>query len=175
MQSVRRAKRGGQPWAFSDPCRNSPFSLPRFLLMTAIFLGLTLGSVPLFLVLRSKPYGLQEASIITYTLFEVFYTFAKIGSRNGPDLLPYRFTCPIVEQQIPRLLRRHLTFLVALLALQTAARVAGPNLPRWWKIEDAKGSTPFELTLLFVCMGLALAQGYTNRSLLDRAHREFNA
>jgi hypothetical protein len=36
-------------WPFSDPCRNRTFSPPRFILMTAIFLCLVAGSLPLFL------------------------------------------------------------------------------------------------------------------------------
>lgn len=69
-------------WPFSDPCRKRTFSPARFLLMTTIFLGLVVGSVPLFLLLSDGPYGLQEASIITYTLFELFFTFARTGTRS---------------------------------------------------------------------------------------------
>jgi uncharacterized membrane protein (DUF106 family) len=67
-------------WPFSDPCRNRTFSPPRFALMTTIFLCLIMVSIPLFLILASRPYGLQEASIIIYTLFEVFFTFVRTGS-----------------------------------------------------------------------------------------------
>jgi hypothetical protein len=88
---------------------------------------------------------------------------------------PYLFTCPAVQPQIPRLLWRHLGFLVALFALQTAAQAARSNLPDWWNIENRKGTTPFGLALIFLCLGLGLAQVFTNRSLLDRAHREFSA
>jgi len=42
------------------------------------------GSIPLFLLLASRPYGLQAASIVTYTLFEVFFTFARTGNLEGP-------------------------------------------------------------------------------------------
>ncbi len=73
-----------EQWPFSDPCRGSAFSPSRFILMTTIFPCLIVGSIPLFLLLASRPYGLQEASIITYTLFEVFFTFARTGTRGGP-------------------------------------------------------------------------------------------
>jgi hypothetical protein len=46
-----------QQWPYSDPCRDRTFSPPRFVLMTTIFLCLTVGSLPLFLLLISKPYG----------------------------------------------------------------------------------------------------------------------
>jgi hypothetical protein len=162
-------------WPFSDPCRDRTFSPPRFALMTTIFLCTILGSVPLFLLLTSRPYGLQEASIITYSLFVVFATFARIGSRSGPDLRPYMFTCSAVRPQISSLLWRHLGFLIALFVLQTAMLAARPHLPDWWNMQDREGTTPFELALMFLCLGLGYAQVFTNRSLLDRAHREFSA
>jgi hypothetical protein len=61
-----------EQWPFSDPCRTKSFSRACFLLMSTIFLSVIVGSIPLFLVLTSRPYGLQEASIIIYSLFVVF-------------------------------------------------------------------------------------------------------
>ncbi len=162
-------------WPYPDPCRDRTFSPPRFILMATIFLCLIVGSLPLFLLMTSKPYGLQEASIISYTLFVLFFTFARTGSRGGPDLPPFRFKCPAVRPQIPRLLWRHAGFLVALFVLQTAMLAARTYLPEWWNLRDRKGSAPFDLLLMFVCLGLGYAQVFTNRSLLERAHREFVA
>lgn len=162
-----------EQWPFSDPCRKRTFSTRRLVLMTTIFLCMVVGSVPLFLLLSGRAYGLQEASIIIYTLFEVFFTFARTGSRGGPDLPPFKFTCPAVEPQIPRLLWRHLGFLFALFALQTAMLAARTRLPEWWNMQDRKGATPFDAILLLLCFGLAWAEVRNNRSLLERAHREF--
>src|SRR5436309_11667583 len=86
---------------------------------------------------------------------------------------PYMFTCPAVQTQVSRLLWRHLSFLVALCALQTLALAVRPNLPDWWNT-DRRG-TPFEIALLFLCLGLGYAQVFTNRRLLDRAHRKFSS
>jgi hypothetical protein len=143
--------------------------------MATLFLYMTVGSVPLFIVLMKRPYGLQAASAIVYTIFAVFFTFARTGTRTGKDLPPYMFTCPAVQPQFPRLLRRHLGFLVGLFALQTVALAARPNLPGWWNVEDRKGTTPFDLALILLCFALGYAQIFTNRSLLERAHREFSA
>lgn len=71
-----------EQWPYSDPCRRKS-SRPRILLMSAIFLCMTVGSLPLFLTLISRPYGLQQASIISYTLVVVFFTFATTGSGPG--------------------------------------------------------------------------------------------
>ena len=59
--------------------------------------------------------------------------------------------------------------------LETAALAVHPHLPDWWNIQDKKGSTPFEIALLFLGIGLAMTQILTNKSLLNRAHREFSA
>ena len=163
-----------EQWPFSDPCRHRS-SRSRLLLMSVIFLCMTVGSVPLFLLLISRPYGLQEASIVSYTLFVVFFTFATTGSGpSGGNVPGYKFTCPAVEPQVPRLLWHHLIFLIALFVLQTAALAAHPHLPDSWSLQGRKG-TPFEVMLLFLCFGLAWVQIRTNKSLLDRAHREFSA
>lgn len=143
--------------------------------MTTLFLCMIAGGLPLFFLLIDRPYGVQSASAIVYTIFVVFFTFARTGTRTGKDLPPYMFTCPAVQFQFSRLVRRHLGFLVVLFALQTAALATRPSLPEWWNIEDRKGGTPFDLTLMLLCIGLGYAQVFTNRSLLDRAHRDFSA
>jgi len=173
--SFQPQPRAAQPWPYSDPCRGTSFSFARFVLMATLFLCMTVGSVPQFFLLMKRPYGFQAASAIVYTIFAVFFTFARTGTRTGKDLPPYMFTCPAVQPQFSRLLRRHLGFLVVLFALQTAALATRPNLPEWWNIKDRRGETPFDLALMLLCFGLGYAQVFTNRSLLGRAHREFSA
>ena len=165
--------RAEQPWPYSDPCKGASFSLARFVVLATLFLSWTIGSVPLFLILMKRLYGLQAASAVVYTIFVVFFTFAATGSRTGKTLPPYMFTCPAVQTQVSRLVWRHLGFLVALFAFQTLALAIRPNLPDWWNT-DRKG-TPFEIALLFLCAGLGFAQVFTNRRLLDRAHRELSS
>jgi hypothetical protein len=163
-----------EQWPFSDPCRHRS-SGPRLLLMSAIFLCMTVGSMLLFVPLRRAPYGVQVTSLVFYTLFVLFFTFATTGSRGGGNVPGYKFTCPAVVPQIPRLLWRHLICLFALFVLEGAALAVHPHLPDWWNIHDKKGSTPFEIVVLFLGNGLAWAQILTNKSLLNRAHREFSA
>jgi hypothetical protein len=172
---LQHQSRAAQPWPHSDPCRGRSFSVARFALMATLFLCMTVGSLPLFFLLMKRPYGFQAASAIIYTIFALFFTFARTGTRTGKDIPPYMFTCPAVRPRYSRLLRRHLSFLVVLFALQTAALATRPNLPDWWNIADRKGTTPFDLALMLLCFGLRYAQVFTNRSLLDRAHREFSA
>ncbi|HEV2199842.1 MAG TPA: hypothetical protein VGR73_08465 [Bryobacteraceae bacterium] len=179
--SCESQPRAEEPWPYSDPCRGASFSLARFVLLATLFLCLIPGSLFPFILLMKRPHGLQEASAIVYTIAAVFSTFAA-----ARGLRPYMFTCPAVQTQLPRVLLRHLGFLVALLALQTAALVARPNLPDWWNTESAGSSStvygrgvgkhaPFDIALMLLCLGLGYAEVFTNRSLLDRAHREFSA
>jgi len=171
--SVEPQPRAEQPWPYSDPCRSRSFSPARFVLLVTLFLCMVPGALPLFFLLMKRPYGFQQASAIVYTLFAVFFTFsASRGFR------PYMFTCPAVRTQAPRLLWRHLGFLFALMALQTVALAVRPNLPDWWNTGGGYGrrsGTPFDMTILFLCLGLGYAQVFTNRSFLDRAHRELSA
>lgn len=98
-------------------------------------------------------YPRQETSAVVYTLFAVFFTFAATKGFR-----PYMFTCPAVQTQVPRLLWRHLGFLVALVALQTAGLAVGPHLSDWWNTESGhgrRGGTPFDIALLFLCLGVA--------------------
>jgi hypothetical protein len=170
--------RAEQQWPDSDPCRGTSFSFARFILMATLFLCMTVESLPLFFLLMDRPYGFQAASVIIYTIFALFFTFARTGTRAGKDVPPYMFTCPGVRSQLSGLLRRHLNFLLALFALQTVALAVRPDLPDWWNTESGHprgGGTPFEIALLFLCLALGYTQVFTNRSLLDRAHRKLNA
>lgn len=79
--------------------------------------------------------------------------------------------------KVPGLLWRYLGFLVALIALQTAALAARPNLPDWWNTASGHGrhdESPFVLACMILCIGLGYTQVFTNRSLIERAHREFH-
>jgi hypothetical protein len=168
--SCEPRSRAEQPWPYSDPCRKVSFSFARFGLLAMLFLSQTIGSIPLFLLLMKRPYGVQEASAIVYTLFVAFHTFAATR-----DIRPYMFTCPAVQTQIPGLLSLHVGFLAALFAFQTLALVARPNLPDWWNAEDAKGGTPFVIAFALLSLGLGFTQVFYNRSRLARAHREFSS
>lgn len=145
--------------------------------MAMLFLGMTVGSLPLFFLLMKRPFGFQAASAIVYTMFAMFFTFARTGTRTGKDLPPYMFTCPAVQPQFARLLRRHVGFLAGLFGLQSLAFAMLPHLPDWRNTDTGHGAggTPFYLALLLLGVALGYTQVLTNRSLLDRAHRELNA
>lgn len=162
--------RSSHAWPHSDPCRERSFSGARFALMSTLFVCLTAGSLALFVAfMDGAPYRLQQLSAVSYTVFATFGTFAALRGAQ-----PYMFTCPAVTSQIPKLLRRHVGFLLALFLLETAALAIRPSLPAWWDVPDNKGRRPFELTVMLLCFGLGFVQVFTNRLALERAHSEFS-
>jgi hypothetical protein len=165
--SFAHQPRDAQPWPHTDPCRHAPFSLSRLLLMTTLFLSMTLGSILLF-AFTIGPHRVQKSTAVSYTLFVVFFTFA--ATKKFPR---YNFTCPAVRVRISDLLLRHLCILLAILVLETAALSIRSSLPAWWNMEDQKGTTPFELTLYVLLFGFGWTQILTNRSLLKRSHQNF--
>ena len=160
--------RSSHAWPHSDPGRTGRFSFARFTMLASLFLGSTFGSLVLFITLMNgEPYRLQELSAVSYTFAVVWLTFA--AHRNAPRFL---FSCPAVKSRLPTLLSRHIGFLVVLVLLQTAALSVRLRLPTWWISRDSKGGSPFQLLLLFLCCGLGLAEVYTGRSILKRAHSD---
>lgn len=134
----------------------------------ALFLPLVLimfASSFFLFALANRPYGVQIGSLIPYTTLVVLATFS---AQRGQQ--PYFFECSIVRQTIPRLIGRHVGFLVAMVALETTALRLVRYLPASWLIATGKNGSPFATTLCVLCLGLAFVQILTNRALLERAH-----
>ena len=108
--------------------------------MVAIFLCLLPGSILLAFFFSDRAYGFQAVSLIAYTLFELFFTFARTGaSEEAPISRPSSPHARPAKPQLPRLLWRDLgNFLVALFALQTAMLRARPLLAKIGGIRRAK-------------------------------------
>jgi hypothetical protein len=112
-----------------------------------------------------SPFGIQFGSIIPYTVFIFLGTFS---AQRGQQ--PYFFECSIVDRILPRLGQRHISFLTAVLALETIGMYLKRFMPSSWLVATGRDGSPFGITLFLLCMGIALAQTLTNRSLLERAH-----
>lgn len=160
------------PWPYSDPCRSKSFSAERLALMATLLIGLFAGAGALSL-LSDTTYGLGISTVLAYTLFVVFITFAHSGGYGG-GLPPYLFTCPAVRPQLPRLLRRHAGFLSGLVAFEALALAVRPSLPAWWNRDNAGlRGRPFTVAWVGLCAVLALAEILSNRRILSEAHEEF--
>jgi hypothetical protein len=154
----------------TDPCLAQPsFSPERFALFLPIFLTMTVGSGVLFVYLAERPFGIQIAAMVCYTSAIVLYTFS--ANRGLPR---YLFGCPLVRAQFPRLVQRHIVFLPVLITILTAAFQLRPQLPASWLIASGERNSmpPFTIVLFILSALLAFVQILTNRSLLDRAHRD---
>jgi hypothetical protein len=160
------------PSASLDRCLAHPsFSVERFLLFASIFLTMTLGSGLLFIFLSDHPFGIYFAALVCYTSAVVLYTFS--ANRGHPR---YLFRCPLVQSQIPYLVRRHMVFLAVLFVLLAVAFQFRPHLPTSWLIASGgnRSMPPLTIILFILSACLALAQILTNRSTLDRVHLEHN-
>ncbi len=157
-----------RPLPEPDLCRQpSPLSSSRFTVFTLLCIVL-LGTMAMFSLFEDWGYALQLASLIGYTAAVTLGTFST--SRGGR---PYLYSCPIVQRQIPRLLRRHVGFLTAFLILLTMAWHLRPHLPIYWITASGRNGSPFATTLFILCAIFAVAQTVTNRSLIESAHLEF--
>jgi hypothetical protein len=151
----------------SVPCQcrdHEPSTLDR----PALFLPLILimfASFAFLFALADLPYGVQIGSLVPYTALVVLGTFS---AQRGQQ--PYFFECSVVRQTMPRLVRRHGGFLVAVVVLETIAFHLARYLPASWLIAKGKNVSPFAITLCVLCLCLAFVQVLSNRSLLERAH-----
>src|SRR5580692_6175532 len=99
------------------------------------------------------PYGIQLGSLIPYTAFVALGTFS---AQRG--MQPYFFECSIVQQTMPRLLRRHCSFLVAIVLLETIALRLTRYMPASSLSSKGKDGSPFAITLCVLCVCIASVQ-----------------
>lgn len=134
-------------------------------MLTLLFFTL-LGSIFCLILLANRPYAIQLTSVAIDTAAVALYTF----SRNRNNMQRFLLSCPVVRCQIPRLVRRHLGFLAALVIVETSALKLRPNLPA--SLTMPRGTEPslFAVILGIFCASLAVVQVLSNRSLLERAH-----
>jgi hypothetical protein len=137
----------------------------RFVVLTLLFVTVPGGGIVLAL-LEDRPFAIQFSSMAMYTAAVALYTFSR--NRNGNQ--PFLLSCPAVRSQLPRLIRRHLSFLIVLFVVQTTALKFRPNLPSYWITPRATDASLFVIGLGLFCLCLGTVQILTNRSLLERAH-----
>jgi hypothetical protein len=151
-------------------CRDhtpSTFDRPALFLPIIFIMFVSFG---VLLTLADFPCGLQFGSLIPYTAFVALITFSAQRAQQ-----PYFFQCAIVRRAMPRLIQRHIGFLVTLVVFETIALYLTRYMPASWLIAKTKNGSPFSVTLAVLCICIAMVQVFTNRSLLERAHRNKHA
>jgi len=119
----------------------------------------------LYILLGDKPYGIQIATLIAYSMAIFFFVF--IRSRLGHG---FRLTSASVIRSAPQLLALHLCALTIVFTLQTSALWQRSRLPIWWLQQDARHRTPFDLLLMVLFTIFGVAQAIWFRSILSKAH-----
>ena len=112
-------------------------------------------------------YGMQVGSLIPYTSFVALGTFS---AQRG--MQPYLFECSIVQKTMPRLLRRHCYFLVAIILLETIALRMAQYMPPTWLNNSGRDGSPFAISIVVICLCLGSVQVFTNRTVLEKAHKK---
>jgi hypothetical protein len=74
------------------------------------------GAVGVLFALADVPSGLEFGSVIPYT---AFVALATVSAQRGQQ--PYFFECSIVRRATPRLIRRHIGFLLTLVIFEMIA------------------------------------------------------
>jgi hypothetical protein len=154
----------------ADPCTQSSAPSPsRVIFFIVVFFAFILGGVLVFFLASDSAYGVQAASAVSYTTGAVLYTFSA-----NRGMQRYLFDCPFVRPQLRRLAWRHAYFLIALTTFQTILLQLRPHLPPTWIAvpERSRDAPPFVIVLFVFAVILLLAEIMSNRSLLDRAHKE---
>ena len=150
-----------------DPCRaEDTSSAPRAFAFVALFV-IMFGSA-VFVFLSTSTFDILFAGAIGYTACVMIYGFA----RNKSGIPPYLFTCPVVTNQYPRLLRRHAAFLTLLLACLIVALRIKPHPSEWMKESRQSDTIPFYFFIALPIAALALVEIMTNRAVLERAHND---
>jgi len=119
----------------------------------------------LYILLGDEPFGIQFATLITYTLVVFYYVFLNTRLGVGFDL-----RSDAVRRRIPHLLAIHLVFLTAIFAIQTAAFALKPKLSNWWLKEGAKHQSPYSEAILVICVIVGMMQILLSRRILKKRY-----
>ena len=105
-------------------------------------------------------------ALLADTCAVTLYTF----SSNRGGNVSFMFSCPVVREQLPRLFRRHIGFLMALTILVWLGIEVQPHLSPTWTTPHGKDPSYFAVVLIVLMGGLVLGQIFSNRAALEAAH-----
>jgi hypothetical protein len=147
-------------------CRDHKPSFIDRPLLSLPLIAIWFVSLVLLFPLARLQFGVQLGPLVPYTAFMVLGTFTAQRQEQ-----PYFFECPFVRRTLPRLVRRHIAFLAALVIAETILPEFTQVLPSSWRFLTTTQDGTFAVAPMILAGCLALVQMFTNRSLLERAHR----
>jgi hypothetical protein len=135
----------------------------------AAYLVGAFGGLCLFIFLGERAFGIQIASVITYTYFVFWYIFFPTRGL----LEKYSLRNEKVQRQIPLLLVIHSASLILMFVGETVWFSMKPHLPNYWFTEHGKPVGPL---YVFVVIGsvtvVFFIEVLISRRILSRSLRE---
>jgi hypothetical protein len=127
------------------------------------------GALCIFVVVAERPFGIQIATVITYTYFAFWYIF--FPTRGLPE--KFSLQNKTVQERVPLLLAIHCAFLIAIFIGETVWFSMKSHLPTYWLTEQGKRSAPLYVLLGIGCVTVIfLTQVLISRRILSRSLRK---
>ncbi|WP_229669057.1 hypothetical protein [Edaphobacter acidisoli] len=148
-----------------------PMTMTEGLGVAALYFALVVGSVLAFIFFGGRPYGMQYATLISYSGGVFIYIFFRPRGVNTR----YRLSAQYVREQVPRLLMIHCVYLLAIFFLETWALAIRTSMPSWAVTGQGRDMPPFVFALMLVGMAIGISQIILSRRILGNAKKEFAA
>jgi len=151
------------------PRKTAQVSIAMSVGIYAAYLIGAFGGTGLFIIFEDRPFGVQIATVITYTYFVFWYVFFPTRGL----LEKYSLRNKAVQQQFPRLLTIHCAFLILIFFGQTVLFAIRPRLPSYWLTGHGKqGDTLNEGVLIGSFVAVFFTQVLISRGILSRRLKE---
>lgn len=132
------------------------------------FLGIPVGLVlalALYFALANRPFRIQVATLVGYTVFVFVFLFSNVRSSRGYDLRQEG-----VRRTIPHLSAVHAAFLAMVFMGLTVALWLRPSLPSFWIVgRGRRGGSWFDISLLLMGSVTCMFEVHICRKILSRS------
>jgi hypothetical protein len=148
---------------------DDPVTVTEALGVLVLILSVAFGSVFAFVALGDRPYGMQWATLISYSAVIFVWTFF----RTRGVFTKHSLFALYVHEQLPRLLMIHFVYLLAIFLMETWALTIRPTMSGWWLTSSGRrGVPPFDSALMVSGLLTGASQIILNRRILGRAKKE---
>jgi hypothetical protein len=145
-----------------------PVTLAEALTVYVLILVLASVSLVAFFLLGDLPFGMQYATLISYSGAIFIWTFFRTKGVNTK----YRLSATYVQGQLPRLLLIHSAYLLSIFFIETVLFALRPAMSVWWLgSKHQRDLPPFVAALMFSLMAIGIWEVVICRGILGRAKR----